>query len=177
VPGGLLPGASAEKFSGGAVATGVTGKGLVPGNGKGYQLGGIGTGGKGGGSGGYKAGSGLGTGSVGNGEVGLDDTESVIEGGLDREVIAAIIRDHLGQIRYCYERQLSANPELYGKVKVKFSIDGQCVVGDQSVAETTLKNALVEECILRRIATWGFPKPKGGTRVLVSYPFLFKSVQ
>lgn len=169
--------ASAEKFSGATVSTGVTGKGVVPGNAKGFELNGIGTGGKGGGTGGYKAGSGLGTGSVGNGEVGLDDTESVIEGGLDREVIAAIIRDHLGQIRYCYERQLSASPELYGKVKVKFSIDGQGVVGDQSVAETTLKNALVEECILRRIATWAFPKPKGGTRVLVSYPFLFKSVQ
>ncbi|MCC6278118.1 MAG: TonB family protein [Oligoflexia bacterium] len=169
--------AAPTRLGGAAVVTGVTGSGMAPGNGKGFTLGGIGTGGKGGGTGGYKSGAGLGTGSIGNGEVGLDDTESVIEGGLDREVIAAIIREHLGQIRYCYERQLSANPELYGKVKVHFTIDAQGVVAEQNVSESTLKNALVEECILRRIATWSFPKPKGGTRVLVSYPFLFKSVQ
>jgi hypothetical protein len=144
---------------------------------KGFKMGGVGTGGKGGGTGGYKAGTGLGTGSVGNGEVGLEDEESIVEGGLDREVIASIIREHLGQIRYCYERQLSASPDLYGKVKIKFSIDADGLVDTQSIGQTTLKNAMVEECILRRIATWKFPKPKGGTKVLVSYPFLFKSVQ
>ncbi|MDZ4677549.1 MAG: AgmX/PglI C-terminal domain-containing protein [Oligoflexia bacterium] len=149
----------------------------ITGNNKGFKMGAIGTGGKGGGTGGYKAGTGLGTGSVGNGEVGIDDEESIVEGGLDREVIAAVIREHLGQIRYCYERQLSASPDLYGKVKIKFSIDAGGLVDTQSIGQTTLKNAMVEECILRRIATWKFPKPKGGTKVLVSYPFLFKSVQ
>jgi TonB family protein len=156
-----------------SAAKGVAG---IIGNGKGFKVGGIGTGGKGGGTGGYKSGSGLGTGATGNGEVGLEDSESVIEGGLDREVIAAVIREHLGQIRYCYERQLSANPDLYGKVKVRFTISGDGGVDSQSVAQTTLKSAMVEECILRRIATWKFPTPKGGTKVLVSYPFLFKSV-
>lgn len=152
-----------------------TGKSGLVGNGKGFQIGGIGTGGKGGGVGGYKAGSGLGTGNIGNGEVGLDDEESVIDGGLDRDVIAGVIKQHIGQIKYCYERQLSANPDLYGKIKVQFSIDSDGLVNSQSIGQSTLKSALVEECILRRIATWKFPKPKGGTKVLVSYPFLFKS--
>jgi TonB family protein len=61
-------------------------------------------------------------------------------------------------------------------VKVRFTISGDGGVDSQSVAQTTLKSAMVEECILRRIATWKFPTPKGGTKVLVSYPFLFKSV-
>jgi hypothetical protein len=158
--------------SGGAA----TGKSGLLGNGKGFRIGGIGTGGKGGGTGDYKAGTGLGTGATGNGEVGLDDTDTVIEGGLDREVIAAVIREHLGQVRYCYERQLSGNPDLYGKIKVKFSINADGIVASQDIGQSTLKSAMVEECILRRIATWKFPKPKGGTKVLVSYPFLFKSV-
>ena len=153
-----------------------TGKAGIVGNGQGYKIGGIGTGGKGGGTGGYKSGTGLGTGAIGNGEVGLEDQDSVVEGGLDREVIAGIIREHLGQIRYCYERQLSANPDLYGKIKVRFSIDAEGSVDTQSIGQSTLNSAMVEECILRRIATWKFPKPKGGTKVLVSYPFLFKSV-
>ncbi|MBK9293027.1 MAG: TonB family protein [Oligoflexia bacterium] len=143
---------------------------------KGFKVAAVGTAGRGGGSGGYKQGSELGTGGVGQGNISIDDTESVVEGGLDRDVIARVIREHLGQIRYCYDRQLASESDLHGKVKVKFSINADGVVESQSVGETTMNNAMVEECILRRIATWKFPKPAGGTKVLVSYPFLFKSV-
>jgi outer membrane biosynthesis protein TonB len=94
---------------------------------------------------------------------------------LDKEVIARVIRSNLGQIRYCYERQLSANPDIYGKVKVVFTIGSGGGVTTQKIGNTTLKNAMVEGCMLRRIAGWKFPIPEGGTSVLVSYPFLFKS--
>lgn len=154
-----------------------TGKTGLVGNGKGFAVTGIGTGGKGGGTGSYKSGTGLGTGSIGNGEVGLDESDAEVEGGLDKEVIKQVITSHLGQIRYCYERQLSASPDLYGKVTVKFSIGPAGLVVEQNIGSSSLKNAMVEECILRRIATWSFPKPKGGTKVLVSYPFLLKNVK
>ena len=154
-----------------AVSLGAGGTG-----GKEFKIAGIGTGGKGGKSGSYREGVGLGTGSIGSGDVGVDDEESVVEGGLDKEVIAAVIKEHLGQIRYCYERQLSGNPNLLGKVKVRFQIGADGTVGTENIGQSTLKNAVVEECILRRIAKWKFPKPKGGTQVNVSYPFLFKSV-
>jgi outer membrane biosynthesis protein TonB len=114
---------------------------------------------------------------VGNAEVGILEEESEVDGGLDRDVIARVIQSQLGQIRYCYERQLSANPELYGKVLVKFTIGGTGNVVAQMVGNTSLNNAMVEGCILRRIAGWQFPQPKGGTNVLVSYPFLFKSTK
>lgn len=155
---------------------GQSGKTDMLSGGKGFKVTAVGTAGKGGGSGGYKQGSELGNGGVGEGNISLDDTESVVEGGLDREVIAKVIREHLGQIRYCYDRQLASESDLHGKVKVKFSINADGQVDSQSVGETTMNNAMVEECILRRIATWKFPKPQGGTKVLVSYPFLFKSV-
>ncbi len=119
----------------------------------------------------------LANGSVGQSSVGLLDDESEIEGGLDREVISRVIQSKLGQIRYCYERQLAAAPDLYGKVKVKFTIGESGSVITQLVGASSLNNSTVEGCILRRIAGWQFPKPKGGTRVLVSYPFLFKSTQ
>ena len=79
----------------------------------------------GGGSGEYKGYGGLAVGNVGNASVGVLDEETEVEGGLDKEVIARYIKSQLGQIRYCYERQLSANPELYGKVLVKFTIGGR----------------------------------------------------
>jgi TonB family protein len=116
-------------------------------------------------------------GNVGNASVGILKEETEVQGGLDREVIARYIQSQLGQIRYCYERQLSASPELYGKVKVKFTIGSEGSVVTQKVKRTSLKNAMVEGCILRRIASWRFPKPQGGTTVNVSYPFLFKSIR
>ena len=90
-------------------------------------------------------------------------------------MIAQYIKTQFGQILYCYERQLSANPDLYGKVAVKFTIAGTGKVETQAINETTLKDKSVEGCILNKIAKWKFPEPKGGTKVLVTYPFLFKS--
>lgn len=135
----------------------------------------VGTTGRGGGHGTGHFGGGLNQGKTGQGGVGLIEEESEIVGGLDREVIAQYIKTQLGQILYCYERQLSASPELYGKIAVKFTIAGTGSVETQAINDTTLKNNNVENCILNKIAKWKFPEPRGGTKVLVTYPFLFKS--
>lgn len=141
------------------------------GNGKGVV---ISTAGRGGGKNASGMG-GLAAGGTGSGGVGLIEEESEITGGLDREIIAQYIKSKLGQILYCYERQLSAKPDLFGKVAVKFTIGPTGSVEQQLIGDTTLKNATVEGCILNKVATWKFPTPQGGTRVLVTYPFLFKS--
>lgn len=141
-----------------------------------FRLGGVATHGRAGGAGNFKDGTALAGGNVGNGDlVAMVDDETVIEGGLDRDAIAEVIRRNLGQIRYCYERQLSATPELYGKILVKFTIGAAGDVSEPRVDNTTLKSAMVEGCIMRRLASWKFPEPKGGTQVRVSYPFLFKA--
>ncbi len=161
-------------FSNGTTTTGGGGAAATAGNA--YRLGGIATKGKGGGATGVRDGTGLAGGTVGTGDVAMVDEETVIEGGLDRDVIADVIKRNLGQIRYCYERQLSSNPELYGKLLVKFTIDAGGAVMSQKIDNSTLKSAMVEGCVLRRLAGWKFPLPRGGTQVHVSYPFLFKAL-
>lgn len=161
--------------------------------GNGFRLGGVHTNGKGGGGTAYGSGVGLAMGGVGKGTgtgngkgtgygngsgsgvESLDD-ETEVSGGLDKEAIAEVIRRDIGQIRYCYERQLSANKDLYGKVVIKFTIGSEGLVESQKVGSSTLNNAMVEGCILRRAAKWKFPTPKGVSSVMVSYPFLFKSL-
>src|SRR5690606_29254801 len=108
--------------------------------------------------------------NVGNSSVGIIEEETEIQGGLDREVIARVIQSQLGQIRYCYERQLSARPDMYGKVLVRFTIGADGSVVTQNIGTSTLNNAMVEGCMLRRVAAWRFPQPQGGTSVLVTYP-------
>ncbi|MBK7962651.1 MAG: AgmX/PglI C-terminal domain-containing protein [Bdellovibrionales bacterium] len=114
-------------------------------------------------------------GKVGTGGVGLIEEESEIVGGLDRDIIAQYIKTQLGQILLCYERQLSAQPDLFGKVAIRFEIGSTGQVTSQKIGDTTLKNATVEGCILNKVAVWKFPAPQGGTKVNVTYPFLFKS--
>jgi len=145
-------------------------------DGKTFKVDTVGTVGKGGGKGREVAGfGGLAVGNAGSGSVGILEDETEIEGGLDKEVISKVIGSYLGEIRYCYERQLSAEPDLYGKVAIKFIITSDGSVIDNRISTSSLKNSMVEGCILRRISRWKFPKPKGGTQVLVTYPFMFKS--
>lgn len=165
-------------------ALGVGGGGALDKLGGGANLGGgsqkiagVGTLGKGGGSSDYKGAGSLARGTVGTADVGIIDEETEVDGGLDKEVISRYIQSQLGQIRYCYERQLSANPDLYGKVMIKFTIGAAGSVVAQTIGTSSLNNAMVEGCILRRVAGWQFPQPKGGTNVLVTYPFLFKSTR
>lgn len=115
-------------------------------------------------------------GKVGRGgqsDLGIDEPATV-SGGLDREVIRRVIVSHRPQIRYCYEKQLSNTPDLAGKVLVEFVITGEGSVSSAHVSEQTLSDAEVGKCIVSKVKTWTFPKPKGNGVVVVTYPFLFK---
>jgi hypothetical protein len=137
-------------------------------------LGGLGTSGRGGGGdGGY----GDGVGSLGkkaDRSVDISAGSPIIMGSLDKEIIRRVIKNHIAQIRYCYEKELVRTPGLFGKVTMEFIIKGDGSVSDAKVKETTLKSAEVERCMGAKIRTWTFPKPKGGGIVIVKYPFVLK---
>lgn len=146
----------------------------------------------GGGTGTLSMGTGkVGTRGRGSGEMGYGSSEGgigqktdrepvitqgtpVIYGSLDKEIIRRVVRENMAQIKYCYERELTRTPGLYGKVTMKWIINGNGKVSKASVAETQMKNKTVEDCMARRIRGWNFPKPKGGGIVVVTYPFVFK---
>ncbi len=173
-------GVTPEKASGRAFySTGtatVGGGGAAVKSGGTFKLGGIATKGIGGGASNVGEGTALLGGKVGQGDVALIDDETVIDGGLDKDVIAEVIRKNIGQVRECYERQLSANRDLYGKVLVHFVINAQGAVNEPKIEHSTMKSSMVEGCMLRRLSNWKFPMPRGGTMVKVSYPFLFKAL-
>ena len=97
-----------------------------------------------------------------------------ILGSLDPEIVRHVVREHAGQLRSCYESELTRTPGISGKVIMKWLINGDGRVMQAQVAETQMKNANVEDCLATRIKTWSFPKPKGGGIVVVTYPFVFQ---
>lgn len=150
----------------------MTGNGLIAGSaGEGARAqgaGGYGTKGSGGGRAGYgKISLVGGTSAV---SLPLDD-EASVEGGLDRDQIIAVINRNKGQIIYCYEKGLQAQPSIGGRVAVSFVIGPAGRITVANVAESSLGSRMVESCMLARMKTWQFPRPVGNVNVDVLYPF------
>jgi TonB family protein len=137
-------------------------------------IGAIGTKGRGGGTASYGSGVGV-LGGKQSVDVGITSSEPLVMGSLDKELIRQVIQRNRGQIRFCYESQLTKYPKLNGKVAVKFVINAEGKVVSSEVAQSTAGNAELESCVAGRVRTWLFPKPKGGGVVVVTYPFIFKA--
>jgi hypothetical protein len=100
--------------------------------------------------------------------------EALVEGGLDRDQIAAVIARHQGEVIYCYEKGLQVKSNLSGRVAIRWMINGGGNVSTAAVESSSLRSAQVEGCIVSHLRTWKFPKPVGGVNVKVSYPFVLK---
>jgi len=167
--GGLIGAKGTQIGSGGL---GARGSGLG-GGGTAAGLGGLGTKGRGSGASGYGSGGGN-FGAKGEGGIGRIGGDPIILGALDKSLIDAVIKKHMNQIRYCYQRELPKDPSLGGKVTVKFVISKTGSVSRASTKTTTMNNKAVEGCINSRFMRFKFPEPKGGGIVIVSYPFIFQ---
>lgn len=102
------------------------------------------------------------------------DHAPTIVGGLDKEIIRRVIRRHANEVRFCYEQALVKQPDLYGKVVVKFAIAPQGSVSTAVPADATVGYE-VGRCVSEAVRRMEFPKPLGGGVVMVSYPFVFRA--
>ncbi len=156
----------------GSAESGVGGLGL--GSGTELGLGGLGSGGSvgSGGSGSVTAG-GLGSGS-GRKVPTVRPSKAKVVGSLDKDIIRRIVRAHINEVRYCYNQGLARDPGLSGKVSIQFNISASGSVPVAVVADSTVKDANVSNCIAKAVKRWTFPKPTGGGSVVVTYPFVLE---
>ena len=157
----------------------------------GLGLSGVGEGGGGRGEGiglgnfgglGHGAGTGTGQG-IGNGRGRLGGGHQVkapriregatqVNGRLPPEVIQRIVRQNFGRFRLCYENGLRNNPNLQGRVTVKFVIDRSGAVAMTADGGSDLPDQGVVQCVVRGFGNLSFPQPEGGM-VTVVYPIMF----
>ena len=145
------------------------------GRGEGIGLGGIGTIGHGAGMG-----NGQGFGN-GHGRLGgahqtrapsIRQGATQVNGRLPAEVIQRIVRQNFGRFRLCYENGLRTNPNLSGRVSVKFVIDRSGSVSTASDGGSEIPDQAVVSCVVRGFGNLSFPQPEGGI-VTVVYPIIF----
>ncbi len=97
-----------------------------------------------------------------------------VDGALDSEAIAKVVRARKRMLQDCYERELKRDPSLSGRIEIEFTIGESGRVDEALVVGNTMGNDAVGACIVSRIRRWRFPKPDGGT-VTVTFPFIFTS--
>jgi hypothetical protein len=145
------------------------------GRGEGIGLGNIGTLGHGAGTG---TGQGFG---AGNGRLGGSHktrTPSVrmgataVNGRLPAEVIRRIVRQNFGRFRMCYEQGLGRNPNLEGRVGVRFVIGRDGSVSNVGNGGSDIPDSGVVSCVISAFYGLSFPQPEGGI-VTVTYPIMF----
>ncbi|MBX3021528.1 MAG: FHA domain-containing protein [Bdellovibrionales bacterium] len=133
---------------------------------------GVGTQGRGTGNTGYGTG---GIGQKGNVAINVQGQEGEFSAGMDKEAIRRVIREHIREIRSCYERELQRSPDLYGKIVLQWDIEEGGRVGHSMVKSNALGNDRVANCILSRLRTWKFPDPPKDQIGRVDFPFVFSS--
>jgi len=91
---------------------------------------------------------------------------------LDPAIIRRVLRQHLNEVRYCYERALQQKPTLAGRVTLKFEIGKGGTVTSCSVQQH-LNDQAVGDCMCARLRGWRFPAPEGGNTT-VTYTWTFQ---
>ncbi|HNT27425.1 MAG TPA: AgmX/PglI C-terminal domain-containing protein [bacterium] len=163
-----------DQFGSGGLSTRGFGTG---GGGNALAIGGFHTRGKGGD--GSTVGYGMDKGRIGGKTLANIDAgggQAVIMGALDRAVIDFYVRQNLARVRWCYEKELSRNAALFGKIAINFTISKSGQVSTSKVERSTMQSEPVETCVASVIKKIRFPSPKGGGIVVVTYPFVFKNV-
>jgi len=162
-----------ESFGAGGLGLSGIGEG-GGGRGEGIGLGSIGTIGHGAGTG-----TGQGFGS-GHGRLGRSHRArpprvrmgaTNVSGRLPPEVIQRIVRQNFGRFRLCYENGLRNNPNLQGRVVVRFVISRSGTVSNAS-GGGDIPDGGVISCVASAFYGLSFPQPEGGI-VTVSYPIVF----
>ncbi len=104
----------------------------------------------------------------------FDTSSPLVEGSLDQERLEGVVAMHAGQMRACYERALSRNRKLSGKVVLKLVVQADGRPSNVVIEKSNMNDRGLERCLIQRISTWIFPRPVGGPTP-VRFPFIFTS--
>lgn len=76
-----------------------------------------------------------------------------------------------------YEEWLKRDPELNGKIEIKFTILSDGSVTNVSIVKSTTNNSEFDQNILRYVKRWQFAGVSGSEPYEVIYPFVFSGVR
>ena len=100
-------------------------------------------------------------------------SDTVVEGSYDASLVADILREHLSQFQYCYQKELDRDNKASGKIRMVFTIGASGSVKNAAISESALPSS-VERCVVGVLRGIQFPAPMGGGIVKIRQPMHFE---
>lgn len=95
--------------------------------------------------------------------------QASVEGALDKTAVREVVKQHIDEIRDCYDAELAEDETVEGRVVVSFVAQADGSVSTASMPESTMPPRF-DACVLAAVETWTFPTAEAETTVW--YPFL-----
>jgi pSer/pThr/pTyr-binding forkhead associated (FHA) protein len=102
-------------------------------------------------------------------------SETVVLGSMDPDLIRQILREHIPQFRYCYQKELDRNPgkKISDVIPLAFTIGASGHVTKAGVSGGSRLPGHVKKCVVNVLRGIQFPSPRGGGTVDVKQPMNF----
>lgn len=126
---------------------------------------------------GYGRGSGAGFGGRGRRVPRVRMAKAQVKGSIDRHIIRRIVRNHINEVRHCYNEALTRDPTAAGRVTMQFVISPTGAVSNAVVGDSDIEDAELGRCIAKAVKRWTFPVSADAGNALVNYPFVFKPAE
>jgi hypothetical protein len=95
--------------------------------------------------------------------------QPVVQGGLDKAKVRAVVRDARPKLFACFTTALAQQPELTGVVVTQFYVNPK---GKVATVDASGVDPAVAKCIAGVLKALAFPAVKGGAQI--NYPFLLR---
>ncbi len=95
--------------------------------------------------------------------------------GLTRDQVMKVIMARRTMFQACFEKELQRLPNLSGSITVAWHIEAGGAVSVSKMKGSTMGNAAVESCLVRRVKDLKFPASADGRDTNVNFPFVFAS--
>jgi RNA polymerase sigma-70 factor (ECF subfamily) len=89
-----------------------------------------------------------------------------------RSSVFHTVRNHVNEIRACYNQVLINKPGVEGRLVVSFRITAEGGVDKVDVDRSEIDDAMLSACVVETVRAWSFPASSDGQAVMVRYPFV-----
>ncbi|MFN8369342.1 MAG: AgmX/PglI C-terminal domain-containing protein [Bacteriovoracaceae bacterium] len=101
-------------------------------------------------------------------------SDTIVLGSMDPDIIRRILREHIPQFRYCYQKDLDrTKSEVEGVIDLNFNIGASGSVSKAGVKGSTPISTDVQSCVINVLKGIQFPEPPGRGEVEVRQPINF----
>lgn len=95
-------------------------------------------------------------------------------GSLKKSAIQEVVTRESNSVRWCYDVSRLVRPTLQARAVVELEVGADGKVTRSTMYASDTNYAPLDCCLTRAVAKWTFPKPDGGGRAIVRYPFELK---